>query len=283
MELNDLTLMMMERGRNLFEAKMDKEIQSELNDCIKDRLKWLKDEFKNKVVVAEIKDCDYLAAARIFNACIKTARDLDMQTKEDIKNSAIINYFLIPIGHETSRIKTDEQNKVTQELSQEIDENNPEANMNYCNASDKEGRQFECEIIDLIDGATISELTIEGKRARGLLPADFDETVDDESKYNMELNSKSCAAVETNEYGEVVCIYCPNEDCNSVNLVMEMSKGVCLDCNMEFDVPLSLGDNLNDLDEMADEGIDNTIVLANSGKFNRLTGQKKDRGIIGID
>ena len=277
--MTDMELMMIDRGMSLFESKIDRELQSLDDENIISKLAWLKNHFKNRVVVAEIKNSERLAAARAANACIEVAKSFDGTQNEDMEKEVLICYFESPIGHVTPREKTTEQNTLNVELFAEIDKHRPTLSTGTCGED-----RFDCEMIDLINSVGVEDLTIEGKRARGFLPADFDSSVDNEDDYETSPDALPTANVEVDKYGTVVAIYCPNPDCNSSEIVIEMSKGYCPNCDMEFEVPLRI--DVEEYEEMGYVGKEenkNIIILENDEKFQRITGQKKDRGIIGLD
>lgn len=269
--------MLMDRGKQLFNAKIEGAISECEDKSIIDLLNILAAYFQDHVSVVGYTprfhktieetgdDVEIVyAAARMAQACIDAAFDTSISNSNDLTQKVFDLYNNALVGEHSpveSALSKAEHKAITRSLHQEIVDNSPELD------------EKDHHVIDMIDCISVDDLTTEGKRARGYLPADFDSTVDDENSYAQPEDEIVEGKVEY-DGNQQLMISCPR--CGSRNLVVEMSRGICMDCDADFDVSISLADIMID----ADEEDDSPGVLYLPGGVVRKIGQKADRGRI---
>lgn len=257
--MSDQNEMIKSRGKNLFVTKINQEIASQTSKNAKENLKQLRDFFQDQVAVVESADKSCFAAVRLAKSCIDVASNCedaitDINTAEIIE-ATLTSYKSIPISHLTSSVsESPTQNEVKRELQKEIETHELKTH-------------GVPEVIDLLRSVDISEMRAEGKRAVGLLPANFDSSVDNEEDFEIKEDDSLCAIMYGDE--DNVTLACPK--CLSTDLFIEMSKGTCLSCDCEFETTMGLGDIISD------EPIQPTLYNASN---QRIDGKIKNRGLI---
>jgi hypothetical protein len=245
-----------ERAKSLFLAKIDESIKN--NESYKERYLVLKNHFIDKVSIMHTPET--YAASRIAEACISVVTEKIMQEK--LIEFAIERYNEIPISVNTTT-KTIENDELTQQLQSEIIKNDVSLN------------EDDHETIELIHSFKKDELKLEGKRIRGYLPSNFDSTVHEEEdcEINIEEETLSVQCFYDDNSEMIYC--CPQ--CKSPYLIIESDRGSCSDCDCEFNMNMSLGDALPEIDE---GNINSSIVDGYGREINRSSGEKKNRGSV---
>lgn len=251
-----------ERGNQLFASKITPELDKILTDSSKkDIFQFLIKHFADKVAPMELGDGIY-AANRLANACIEIVynSNCSIDDTDSLLKGIMEVYSNSTVGTHKSVVTNSsvEVDNVTKELYKELQDN-----------ADKMSKNV---VVDLIWDIPVDELDVEGKRVRGLLPSNFDSTVDGfEEEYESDIEPDVIAVVMVDENNELT-LMCPK--CNSTNLVLESITGCCMDCDCEFNLPINIEDSIERSIELKDPKSDI------SGGITRTKGPKKNRGII---
>ncbi len=255
-----------DRGNQLFASHIISKKEKTKDKNKVELFNYILEFFLNKATPMEMKDKGTFAANRLANACIQAIENTEL-TIDNI-NSIVEEIFKIyndiPTGiHLITGVENRiESNNSTDEIHQELEEKTRKLQKNL--------------VIDLIKDVPVGELDTEGKRVRGLLPANFDSLNDNPEDFEENEEPDLVVTIEYDENNNMI-LYCPK--CNSNNLILETVDGVCLDCDCEFALSMNIGDATIDNIE---EGYitPDKLKLLMDGNFSRIDGEKKNRGII---
>lgn len=240
----DYTSINKERGKLQFFREIDKD-KDEIR--FQDTLKFLCDYFKDYVGVMEIiedvsEHPNKIPRVEVYSAKRMAAAVLHVCDESPNANSALyaeaIDRYCDTKAEEkkaasTTEVKADEHNvDVNTKLMQEIEESAQE---------DKRSMKDVDNLIYDISEIEYEELSIEGARAVGYLPKDFDTLQNDTPELNV--NKIPMALREEDADGNTILL-CP--ECYSDSLYEKgFSRCVCLDCGTEFKSSYNIGDLLS--------------------------------------
>jgi len=230
-----------DRGKIQFDQKL------KLNNVkYPNTLELLKDYFIDHVAVMETKEelsndlieqgysprVEYFSASRMAKSCIDISNEIEL-CNANIYAMAIDRYFQYTPNIYCGDIDDDGTNeKINSIFMDEIIKTNNE-DLNDIG-----------DINNLISEMDENDLSIEGKRAVGYLPKDFNTLNPGESIETHDINQLPLAIITEDQDGYAV-LNCPN--CLSTDIYDNgFSRYTCMDCETKFKSPLSLGDIIPD-------------------------------------
>lgn len=229
---------------NIIRGKM--QFENKINQVVKypEVLEFLHRYWINHVGVMEAKEqlsediiakgyaprIEYFASGRMAKVCIELSNEIS-NCDSELYSISICRYLDMEVPHVNLETNDTNNEKLNISLMEEI-----------ILANDEDIKKIG-DINNLISDVEKNDLSIEGKRAVGYLPKDFD-TLDPRQSDELEVD-RIPLAILSNDTNNNLILICPN--CYSDSLYDQgYSRYICMDCDTEFRSSFGLGDLLPD-------------------------------------